>query len=109
LNVKKNERGVNMENVEMTIGEELNGVNPVMEEEPAEEGGFLNNLPEFLTAKTGSGSVESYLDHPLNFNKSQGLARIIRGATGILGALDLAIIDIGLGLLEFLKGKKANV
>lgn len=60
----------------------------------------------FLQAKTGEGAIESYIDHPLNFNNSQGVARIIRGATGMLGALDLAIIDIALGILELWKGRK---
>jgi hypothetical protein len=63
-------------------------------------------VPEILKAKTGAGSVEDYMQHPLNFAKDMGLARVIRGATGILGALDLAIIDICVGLLEFFKGRK---
>jgi hypothetical protein len=92
---------------ENTIEDEILGT-PVMEVEEAESGRSEIGLNlEFLKAKTGDGSIESYLDHPLNFTKSLGLARIIRGLTGLLGALDLAVIDIGLGLLEFLKEKKS--
>lgn len=65
-------------------------------------------IPEFLKAKTGEGSIESYLDHPLNFVKSKALAQIIRGLTGMFGALNYAIIDIVMGSLNFVKGKGAN-
>jgi hypothetical protein len=66
------------------------------------------NMPDFLKAQTGSGAVEDYLEHPLNFSKSKGLARVIRGLTGMLGSLDLAIIDIIVGGFEFMKEKKGN-
>ncbi len=78
-----------------------------MEEE--EKRGF--NLPQmpdlsFLKAKTGSGSIEEYEQHPLNFRHSQGAAQMIRGFTGMLGDLDLAIIDISLGAFELAKEKR---
>lgn len=63
---------------------------------------------KILTARTGDGSIDNYISHPLNFNGQEGTARIIRGATGILGNLDLAIIDITFGLLEFAKPKKGG-
>lgn len=59
----------------------------------------------FLKAETGEGPIESYFDHPLNFNESKGMARILRGATGLFGSLNLAIIDIGIGLLDVMKRK----
>ncbi len=62
-------------------------------------------LKKLLTAETGSGSLDSYIDHPMNFNGSRSLARILRGLTGLIGNLNLAIIDIGLGVLEFSKEK----
>jgi len=61
-------------------------------------------LPAFLKAKTGSGSVESYKDHPLNYDGSEGLAQVIRGFTGMFDALDLAIIDIAVGFFRWRKG-----
>lgn len=63
---------------------------------------------DFLLAKTGDGSIESYIDHPLNFSRSKGLAQIIRGATGLVGELDLAIVDIGLGAFNMMREGKAN-
>jgi hypothetical protein len=84
---------------ERTMGEELNqeeGLSENVEviEQPQQSGGLFASLPDILRAKTGPGSVEEYLEHPLNFSKNMGLARIIRGSTGILGALDLAIITL---------------
>ena len=54
----------------------------------------------FLLAKTGEGSIADYIDHPLNFNKKEGTAQILRGLTGMFCELDLAIIDIGLGIIR---------
>lgn len=71
-------------------------------------GGGSFRLPEFLKAKTGAGAIENYIEHPLNFGKSKALAQIIRGLTGMWGALDYAIIDIVMGALNFAKGKGAN-
>jgi hypothetical protein len=93
--------------IEQISGEEIPVVDNVeiVETKPS----LALNMPDWLTAKTGEGSLESYLEHPMNFNKSLAIARIIRGATGILGSLDLAVIDIGMGMLEFIKGRKAGV
>lgn len=60
----------------------------------------------FLKARTGEGPVESYLDHPLNFTSSKAMAHTIRGMTGMLGALDLAVVDIGVGLMHWFKDRK---
>lgn len=62
----------------------------------------------FLKAPTGAGSIESYIEHPMNFNNSKSLAQVIRGFTGMLGSLDLAIIDIVIGGLNFAKERKPN-
>jgi hypothetical protein len=63
----------------------------------------------FLKAKTGEGAIEDYIEHPMNFNKSKSLAQIIRGMTGMLGALDLAIFDIVIGGLNFSKERKMPI
>lgn len=60
----------------------------------------------FLQAKTGEGSIEDYIHHPMNVSKSKGLGQVIRGFTGLFGALDLAIIDIVVGLMQFTREKK---
>jgi hypothetical protein len=65
--------------------------NPKITKSP--EGSFL----EILKTKTGEGSIESYMENPLNLNHSQGLAQILRGLTGFVGALDLAILDLIIG------------
>lgn len=62
----------------------------------------------FLKAETGAGSIEDYIEHPLNFDGSRGIAQILRGATGIAGSLNLAVIDIALGAIQVLKDKKQD-
>jgi hypothetical protein len=78
----------------------------VTEAEAEQQQGFNVSFPEWLKAKTGSGSIEEYMEHPMNFTHNKAMARIIRGATGLFGALDLAIIDIGVGALELFRGEK---
>lgn len=82
-------------------------------EEPIPPQGYRVSdlLPDmsFLLAPTGEGSIEDYVDHPMNPNESRGVARILRGATGMLGQLNYAIIDIALGTIEVMKeGKKPH-
>lgn len=60
----------------------------------------------WLKAKTGPGTIDDYVNHPLNMSGSRGVAQMLRGFTGLAGDLDLAIIDIGLGLVEVIKEKK---
>lgn len=92
-----------------SIFDEINNVeSPIIEESEKVIENPKGIDISFLKAKTGSGTIGEYMDHPLNFNKSNGMAQMIRGATGLLGALDLAIIDIFVGLLQFTKEKKVN-
>lgn len=83
-------------------------VDPAESEEIVEPRQGISLNLEWLKTPTGDGSIESRLDHPLNFAKSRGVAQIIRGAEGIFGSLNLAIIDIVLGALEVLKEKRAG-
>ena len=62
----------------------------------------------WIKTPTGPGSIESYIDHPLNANGSRGVAQVLRGATGFFGALDLAIVDVTIGALEILKERRQN-
>lgn len=66
-------------------------------------------LPDmsFILSPTGDGSIDDYTDHPMNPKGSKGTARILRGATGMLGSLNYAIIDIALGAVELMKEGKA--
>jgi hypothetical protein len=79
-----------------------------VEQAPTGGGGFGLNL-SFLTAKTGEGSVEEYVDHPLNWNGSRAAAQIIRGFTGLFGSLEYALVDIAIGAFRLKKGQKAGV
>jgi hypothetical protein len=74
--------------------------------EPSRMQEILNKI---MTAETGEGAIGDYIDHPMNFLKSKGLARVLRGLTGIFGSLSLAIIDIAVGALEFSKERKGAV
>ena len=61
---------------------------------------------DFLRTPTGAGSIEEYIDHPLNADSSRGVAQMLRGFTGIAGDLKLAILDIALGFINVLKEKR---
>lgn len=68
---------------------------------------FLPNL-DFILAETGEGSIENYIEHPLNFKGSKGIAQMLRGFTGVCGSLNYAIIDITLGAFETIKEGRAE-
>jgi len=77
------------------------------EQEPQQERSSLFDLDiGFLMADTGEGNVEDYTDHVLNPTHSMGLARAIRGATGMFGSLNKAGIDVAFGLAQFFKEKR---
>lgn len=78
----------------------------VSEQEEASESSGLSIDFSFLKTPTGEGSIEDYLQHPLNRNGSRGVAQMLRGFTGFAGSLNLAIIDITLGAFETLKEKR---
>lgn len=63
-----------------------------------------NPIINFLKSKTGEGSITSYDEHPLNFKNNHFLSQVIRGLTGLLGSLDLAIVDILIGGIGYFKG-----
>ncbi|MDP4170148.1 MAG: hypothetical protein Q8906_06015 [Bacillota bacterium] len=93
-------------NQETVQANEMPTIEPLEMETQQEPSRINEILNKILTAETGAGSVEDYLDHPMNFLKSRGLAKILRGFTGIFGSLSLAVIDIALGTLEFSKERK---
>ena len=102
---------------ELTINQQLNqepNLNDISDELPSQhfapaENQAAEKLKQIFSAETGAGSIGEYIEHPLNFNQSKSVARILRGLTGIMGNLNLAIIDVGLGVLELFKGEKKNV
>jgi len=62
-----------------------------------------NPILNFLKSKTGEGTIDSYNDNPLNFKNNHFLSQVIRGLSGLLGSLDLAIIDILIGGIGYFK------
>jgi len=95
-----------MANEEMNAG--MNESFGAQEAESVEKpnGGFDMG---FLNTPTGPGSIDDYMEHPLNFNESKGMAQIIRGLTGFVDDMALAIIDIVVGSFRIFKENKANV
>jgi len=65
------------------------------------------NFFDILKTETGQGDIEIYKNHPLNFNKSDSISQILRGATGFFGKLNLAIIDILLGIFQTIIEKRS--
>lgn len=59
----------------------------------------------WLKVETGQGEISDYMDEPLNFTKKEGMARVLRGATGYLGTVRFAILDIVVGLMMTLRGQ----
>jgi|GEM_PF-2650180 len=91
---------VQAENMEQIIDEEIAGEEFVNAAAPRSR--ISDMMPDFsvLFSPTGPGPVSDYYDHPFNINESKGVARIIRGLTGIAGDLNYAIVDITLGAVE---------
>lgn len=85
---------------------EIGVIGETFDEQPKQESRANEMFSRVLTAETGDGSIGDYLDHPMNFNNSKGLAQILRGFTGIVGNLNLAVIDVLFGLLRFSREKK---
>lgn len=86
-------------------GPEISGAGAVPGSDPAAAPGRSFDF-SFLKAKTGPGPIEDYIDHPMNFNGGRAAAQILRGLTGLLGALDLAIIDILIGTIQAINDRK---
>lgn len=100
---------------ELTNEEQIKpGIEPGLEsgqevlevQEPSKVNEMMSRL---LTAETGDGPITKYLDHPLNFNQSYGLAQVIRGLSGLISNLNLAVIDIVVGGLRFSKERKGEM
>lgn len=64
---------------------------------------------EWLSAESPDRPISEYLDHPLNFKQSEGLAQVIRGLEGMFGTMRRAIVDVIFGGMRFMgEGKKQN-
>lgn len=59
-----------------------------------------------LKRRTGEGEFDSYKNHMFNPYKSDGMAHILRGLTGIVGTdLNFAIADIAVGIMKLLRNR----
>lgn len=81
-------------------------VEPAAEEQSS--GGGMSFDFGWLKTPTGEGTIEDRLDHPLNPQRSYGVAQILRGVEGFTDTLRLAILDIGLGAAEMLKERRGS-
>jgi hypothetical protein len=80
-----------------------NPINEIPKNDNSPEQSKGGNIWNILKAKTGEGTIQDYEEHPLNFNNNKYIGQILRGLTGILGALDLAIIDISMGIFGLMR------
>jgi hypothetical protein len=78
-----------------------------VEKESVSPFSVFSQVIEFLKTERGPGSIEDYVDNPLNFKRSMGLAQVLRGLTGFLGSMEYAVVDIVVGWIR-LKGEKAE-
>ena len=75
------------------------------QQETMEKPSFSFQIPNFLKAEAINVPIEEYQNHTLNFDKKKSTGRIIRGLEGLLGALNFAIIDLIMGIIEKTKEK----
>jgi hypothetical protein len=93
-------------------------IGTVAGETPLESTGFDTSEKEyyaqpkmdlsFLKAETGEGDLAEYVYHTLNYNQSKGMARVIRGFTGMFGSLNFAVVDIVIGIFDLTSKKKTQ-
>lgn len=99
--------GITLDQItEAELGSSQQSMEAEAMEAPQQESRTNEMLSRVLKAETGAGAIGDYLDHPMNFNKSHGLAQILRGLTGMIGNLNLAVIDVVMGALRFSKERK---
>lgn len=87
------------------LGQEVPPVEEVLEERQSPFEAVFDVLRRLFGTQTGPGQIGDYVDHPLNFDGSMGLAQILRGLSGFAGELKLAVLDIGIGWFRW-RGQK---
>lgn len=98
----------------MASVEEMINKNEIVQDVPEvevpeveEKAGFdFSFIKRIMSAESPDTPIESYIEHPLNFGHSKGLARALRGFEGVFGNLRLAVFDIIFGVFEFAKERK---
>ncbi len=61
---------------------------------------------DIITTKTGQGNLENYIDNPLNYDNTKETGQVLRGLSGFTGDLDLAVVDIIMGIFRKASKKK---
>lgn len=82
----------------LTMTDVINGGPPEETEGPVWQESVSHWWTRLTTSQTGPGPITDYIQHPFNVNRSSGLGQVLRGLTGLLGTLDLAVVDIIVGL-----------
>ena len=59
--------------------------------------GFLDKV---WNTPTGTRPIAEYNKHALNWDKTPSTGKIIRGLEGMMGTLDKAVIDFGVGICQ---------
>lgn len=86
------------------------GLNPEQEQEQEQVreavpmADTFGRVRDFVLTETGEGEYrsEEYMEHPLNFNRSAGVAQMLRGLTGFVGgSLRLAVLDVVFGFMRW--------
>ena len=75
---------------------------------PSPDQGTEKTAFDILRTKTAAGSIDDYMDHPVNFGKTAGGAQVARGITGFFGSLDYAIVDIVMGIMRMIMAKRGD-
>lgn len=96
---------INAENENGEILENKRVLEEYEAEAPAQKPSI--DLKEILTRPTGDGEISDYMNHILNFNKSEEMARILRGLTGFFQkSFNFAILDIIIGTYQMMAKNK---
>ena len=95
----------------LSIEQEVSGIDPEVIEQDLNDqalgsevaefgiGDLFSKIADLFRVETGAGDISDYIDLPMNFDHSEGLAQILRGASGFIGAnfLRSAILDLVVG------------
>lgn len=94
--------------VEIAEAQDLNGEALGSEAQGIGLSDIFSRIVDLFKVETGPGELKDYIDCPMNFDRSEGLAQILRGASGFIGAnfLRSALLDIVVGWWRWIgKGK----
>lgn len=71
-----------------------------------DEDSSFSVLKDIISSEPPAKPLESYQEHPLNFDGSESSGRIIKGMEGILTDLNKAVLLVVMGLVQKYQEKK---